>query len=361
MPGAVMLMGQAGRRKRGGSALATGYTRESLLAERSGYGRDVGNTAAGGDAMAYTEHRVTNSADSGAGSLRDALSAPNRWITFAPNLGEIRLLSDSPYRENLIVDGRGAATMHVSNYGFINPGGTTPRGNVAVSDITFDYRTWWAGNSPPVAATNGPGGFISGWPAPGANDYWMHHLTVLSNGPNAEKTAGFDDDSINLSSGSDGATRTGAQRMTVDWCRFVTNYKTSVIGNTDTDPVDLVTFHHNYFDRVYMRQPLIKGARVHAYNNWHYDWGNSGIQVAGNGRLICDNSIFTAVTRAANGIYDNPGTTTTIIRHAGNLLEAANALPAEKGTRWTIDYSFTMDTAGQALKDALTADAGARG
>lgn len=349
--------------------LLTGYTRSALLAERVGHGAGTGNSGAGGDATAYTEVQVTTSADSGAGSLRTALNTPSSWVTFAPNLGELRLLSDIPYRENTVIDGRGSGSLWISNYGFINT--VTPRGNVIITDMTFDYRQWWAGNSPPVSATNGPGGFVAGWPTTGANDYWYNHLRYMSNSWASGGGTGFDDDGVNLSSGDDGSTN--GKRCTISWCHFPWTYKPITIGNSQLDTVDLVTIHHNFFDGCWSRSPLCRNARIHYFNNWVNSWRSAGVGLASNVNFMGENNIFDRGIFNLDGITNGNGAvdlssfddipgTVTAANWTGTLTSGGVVNIFSVGTAYVPSgfYSYTADTANAALRTALSAGVGPR-
>ena len=82
----------------------------------------------------------------------------------------------------------------------------------------------------------------------------------------------FDDGLIDI--------KTGADFVTVSWCRFHNHNKVMLIGAGDDVPEDVghlnVTVHHNWFDGqggigLHQRVPRVRYGKVHVYNNF-YDY-----------------------------------------------------------------------------------------
>jgi hypothetical protein len=63
-----------------------------------------------------------------------------------------------------------------------------------------------------------------------------------------------------------------ANYVTVSWCRFHDHNKASLIGRSDTATSDVgylkVTFHHNWFDHVWINTPRLRFGFAHLFNNY---------------------------------------------------------------------------------------------
>jgi pectate lyase len=222
---------------------------------------------------------VTTTADSGPGSLRAAAqSSGAKWIRFDPNVfpvdGNARIRLQSPVRPtaNTTIDGRGARVI-IQKHGFF-----VDNSNVIATNLIFDFAaeyTHFEGNS----------AFTVGWPSFGVERIWIHKNTFLGAGP------GQLDGAVDL--------LRGANRITVSWNKFVRWDKTMLLATDLTQPeaADLISIHHNHFDRNGQRQPLARHGRFHVWNNWfdRWDWNGSygeAIVSATGARVLSERNIF---------------------------------------------------------------------
>ena len=64
-----------------------------------------------------------------------------------------------------------------------------------------------------------------------------------------------------------------ANYITVSWCHFHDHNKVSLIGRSDTATSDIgylkVTFHHNWFDHVWINSPRLRFGLAHLFNNYY--------------------------------------------------------------------------------------------
>ncbi len=55
---------------------------------------------------------------------------------------------------------------------------------------------------------------------------------------------------------------------TMDYNHYISNHKTNLVGSSDKSIQYDVTFHHNYYEGVWSRQPLARQANIHIYNSY---------------------------------------------------------------------------------------------
>lgn len=56
--------------------------------------------------------------------------------------------------------------------------------------------------------------------------------------------------------------------FTASYNHYIENHKTNLIGSSSDSVQFDVTYHHNYYDQVWSRQPLTRQANVHIYNSY---------------------------------------------------------------------------------------------
>ncbi|MBQ8940666.1 MAG: hypothetical protein IJ062_02440 [Firmicutes bacterium] len=101
---------------------------------------------------------------------------------------------------------------------------------------------------------------------------WLHNCT-FEVGDNTELNELYVDDKDKAE--GDGSTDLACgQYVTYSYNRFNNCHKTSLNGNDDPVKQYHITWHHNYFDNVSSRMPLIRQANMHSYNNYFYKGGN---------------------------------------------------------------------------------------
>jgi len=292
---------------------------QSLLAERSGFGR---RTVGGVGGRVYW---VTNSNDSGPGSLRAALESSEKlWIRFARNVS-IKLRDRIRVRSHKTVDGRGRSVA-LSGDGLLLLGAR----HVIVSDITLrDGKVDAIG--------------IKG----GASHIWVHHCD-LSN---------YEDGLIDITRDS--------SAVTVSWNRLHDHDKGMVIGlqrEHCDDSHQFVTVHHNLFDRVRQRAPRVAQSWVHHYNNVHLAWSIYAVSVSELGEVYAEQNYFEAAGQKTTFRFDLDSGE-GYLRSVGNVFRNGarpdDNSPGKVGepSRY---YSYRADRAGSALRDRVRAKVGPR-
>lgn len=314
---------------------AGNQSRQSLLDELEGFGE---KTTGGLSGDAYV---VTNLRDGGEGSLRaGAEAAGPRWIEFADGLsGTIRLGRDISVSGSKTIDGRDA-DITLANGGLRVAGD-----NVIVSHLTFvDTRE---------DAVSFYGGRKNGW---------VHQSTFVGSGDPSQ----------------DGAIDIGDRStdITVSWNRFDNWNKTSLATWEQFNGESLrglttksrFTYHHNYFKSALQRQPLVRSALLHSYNNWFEDYGQRGtgvaIQACNRAEVMSENNVF-------DNAFDRPAIKTVVEGKACTAPASARS----DGDVFTGDrnvelrdsdavfdpasfYTYTLDAAGGELRQELERSAG---
>ena len=208
-----------------------------------------GASTPGGDGGAA--YVVTSLADSGPGTLRDAVSAPNRTVSFAVG-GTIRLATSLCISgHHLTIDGSSAPS----------PGITITAASPSVAGALLDLR--------------------------GCHDVIVRHVRVcdapdLSAGDNVRIWDGaynvvIDHCSVRRAGDGNLDISDGAHDVTVQWCILAETVKNSLIRTG----VSNVSLHHNLFVHGDERDPqLDDAAPVDMVNNVVYDWsGNYGTRI----------------------------------------------------------------------------------
>ncbi len=257
---------------------STELWRESLCRECVGYAAGVTGGKGG------TWRQVTNTNNSGAGSLREALeTAGAAWITFTGSAfagaATITLTTVISITSNKTIDGRGRdVTIATSGIevGTWDHGVTGPVTNVIVENIKFKNTT---SNGQLIIAEN-------------ASDVWVDHCTFQD----------AVDEEIYVGSGSTlMSTHIAPLRVTISWCHFpvATNLTTfankALLVSDPSDTADVattITSHHNYFETG-VRCPLARWATIHAFNNY-YKRNEICIQIRHHGKLLAENEYFEA-------------------------------------------------------------------
>lgn len=68
--------------------------------------------------------------------------------------------------------------------------------------------------------------------------------------------------------------KSGVTNVTVSYNKFNDSSRAGLVGFTDSDVNNNITFHHNWYKNIQQRTPLIRNALVHVYNNY---WLNDSI------------------------------------------------------------------------------------
>ncbi|MEO1398964.1 MAG: polysaccharide lyase family 1 protein, partial [Pseudomonadota bacterium] len=239
---------------------------EALVNNAAGFGQGVSG-GLGGELC-----RVTSLEDKGAGTLRNCARKGNRWVVFDVS-GEISLEKAVRIANDTTIDGRGA-DITITNHGL----SAARRENIIIHNLKIER-------------INGDGVTVFE-----AKNIWINHVTV---GPTTDGTIDITDQS---------------QNVTVSWSHIKEQDKTMLIGNRNDkveDAAMTVTLHHNWYDNTFERNPLVRFASVHMYNNVLSDWGEGegggGVKAVYGAQMLLENNVFQAGTNTEAVLNVVPG------------------------------------------------------
>lgn len=282
---------------------------EALLNHLVGFARGASGGYGG------SIYRVTTLADSGAGSLRaGAESSSARWIVFDVS-GTIRLDSPLKVGDDTTIDGRGQR-ITITGHGIaITKRKNVILHNLEVREVKDDAVKIYQ-----------------------SERVWVDHLSLSR----------AEDGLLDITEQSTG--------VTVSWCRLEEHNKTMLIGANNSRVADKaihVTLHHNYFFKTIRRNPAVRYARVHLFNNVFSQWGEGSggdcVAATYESQLLLENNVFDPTLanrralRVTVGQYiEVPG----FVARRGNLLLGGAELFEREPTR-VFDPAALYDYAAQ--------------
>lgn len=304
--------------------------KQSLFERRAGFAKSV-----------YGGHRsdqvylVTSLADSGAGTLRDALTNDGVWVVFGVS-GTIQLASKLTVPSNVTIDGRGAS-IRLVNYGL----------------KIWDVRNVIVEN---LIIENGDASTTDAIEVVRSNLVWIDHTTLRN----------FPDGLLDIKYAPQEKTR-----VTASWNRFENHNKTMLIGlhkqHAINDRNIYVTLHHNYFAATGQRHPRVSQGYVHVYNNVLL-WKVRGAQSYDNARLLMEGNFFSTLNpqnlQATAYDLNNPDIPLGKIRapmagYNANMVIGNDSIQVlENGTVGNPSYSYVAEQATACVYYNVTLNAG---
>jgi len=174
------------------------------------------------------------------------------------------------------------------------------------------------------------------------HNVWVDHATLeASGGESAGYDALFD-------------MKATTKYVTLSYSILRNSGRGGLVGSSDTDLQNgPVTFHHNLYENIDSRTPLLRGATAHIYNNYYAGLNESGINARAGGKAKVENNYFEDSKDVLGTFYtDLPGSWQV----AGNIFD--NVTWSAKGTDTnpagpnptstttvSIPYAYTMDGA----------------
>jgi pectate lyase len=189
----------------------------------------------------------------------------------------------------------------------------------------------------------------------GVHNVWVDHNTLFASGGEDE---GYDS-LIDM--------KAGTNYVTVSYNTLRNSGRGGLIGSSDSDLANgPVTFHHNLYENIDSRTPLLRGATAHIYNNYYVGLTKSGINPRAGGKAKVDNNYFknsadvlgTFYTdlmgswQVSGNIFDNVTWTAE-----GTENHPAGPNPTSN-TSISIPYAYSLDPAS-CVPSVVTATAGA--
>jgi pectate lyase len=279
---------------------------------------------------------VTSLADSGPGTLRDAVERPEPAEVRFRVAGTISLQTHLHVGPNKTIDGRGSYPVTITNRGLI-----LAEPNVIVESLRFNRF-----GDPTVP--DDPQDAID---IRGARRVWITH----------NRFSNAADKAIQVTSGTE---------ITVSGNHFRRQSQVFQVGCytcPDGDAIRL-SVHDNHFaggDRGY-RMPTINYGYVHAWNNYLVDWAYFGMASSRVGRLLIQGNVFEAGESKRAAIHhsatpDDKDPRDGYLRSVDDiLLNGALIDENEPGHVADPPYAAAVRPASASLADSIAAAAGPR-
>ncbi|NUP36099.1 MAG: pectate lyase [Streptomyces sp.] len=187
------------------------------------------------------------------------------------------------------------------------------------------------------------------------HNVWVDHVSLLASGGEDE---GYDS-LFDL--------KDNTRYVTLSYSTLRNSGRGGLVGHSDTDlSSTYITYHHNLYQNIDSRAPLLRGGTAHMYNNYYVSLNKSGINSRVGAHAKVDNNYFkdskdvigTFYTdlmgywQVSGNIYDNVTWTAD-----GTENHPAGPDP-QSNTTVSIPYSYTLDNAS-CVPAIVTATAGA--
>ncbi|MGA9117045.1 MAG: carbohydrate-binding protein [Bacteroidota bacterium] len=169
---------------------------------------------------------------------------------------------------------------------------------------------------------------------------WIDHCTFTDTPPPGYPAGSTPDGALDI-------THT-ASYVTVSWCLFTKHDKTCLLGHSDSQTSDAamkISYHHNYYDSTAQRNPRVRFAKTHVYNNYYRRNALYGVSSNLEADVLVEGCYFTDVAIPTETSRDGSP--------PGDLVERNNIFvncgtPGTRGTAFdpSAYYSYTLDSAG---------------
>ncbi|MET8331535.1 pectate lyase [Streptomyces sp. NPDC005181] len=184
---------------------------------------------------------------------------------------------------------------------------------------------------------------------------WVDHTTLEASGGESEGFDGLFDMKDNT------------QYVTLSYSILRNSGRGGLVGSSETELSNgFITYHHNLYENIDSRTPLLRGGIAHIYNNYYVKLNESGINSRAGARAKVDNNYFkdskdvlgTFYTDAA-GYWQVSGNTFDNVTWSSPGSENNPAGPnPQSNTTVSIPYSYSPD-AGSCVPSIVTQTAGA--
>ncbi|MGW0777511.1 pectate lyase family protein [Streptomyces sp. NPDC002835] len=177
----------------------------------------------------------------------------------------------------------------------------------------------------------------------GVRNVWVDHTTLEASGGESEGYDGLFD------------MKNNTQYVTLSYSILRNSGRGGLVGSSESDLSNgYVTYHHNLYENIDSRAPLLRGGIGHMYNNHYKSLNSSGINSRAGAKAKVDNNYFedskdvlgTFYTDAA-GYWQVSGNIFDNVTWSSRSGDNNPAGPDPKSnTTVSIPYSFSLDAAG---------------
>ncbi|PPS76358.1 pectate lyase [Streptomyces sp. 46] len=172
---------------------------------------------------------------------------------------------------------------------------------------------------------------------------WIDHTTLEASGGESEGFDGLFD------------LKDNTQYVTLSYSVLRNSGRGGLVGNSESDRSNgYITYHHNRYENIDSRAPLLRGGIAHLYNNHYVRLNESGINSRAGARAKVDNNYFEDSKDVLGTFYTDEAGSWQV---GGNVFDNVTwsrpgsenhpAGPDPKSTTTVaIPYSYRLDAAG---------------
>ncbi len=171
---------------------------------------------------------------------------------------------------------------------------------------------------------------------------WVDHVTLEASGGESEGFDGLFDMKDNT------------QYVTLSYSVLRNSGRGGLVGSSETELSNgYITYHHNLYENIDSRAPLLRGGTAHMYNNHYRRLNDSGINSRAGARARVENNYFQDSKDVLGTFYT---TTTGYWQVAGNTFDNVTWSPSASDYRpagpnpvsnatVSVPYSYALDSA----------------
>jgi pectate lyase len=212
-------------------------------------------------------------------------------------------------------------------------------------------RNLWIRNVKKSGSPTSNGGDAIGMEST-VNNIWIDHNTLEASGGESD---GYDS-LLDM--------KAGVTNVTISYNHYRNSSRAGLIGSSDSDSANTnITFHHNWYENIEQRTPLLRHGLAHSYNNYFSNLSNSdmihGINSRMGGRILVEGNYFKNSNNPllASDDSNQPGCWQTrsnfldSISYDRSVGDGALVVPIISGGQFdstctvTVPYSYTLDSA----------------
>jgi pectate lyase len=196
------------------------------------------------------------------------------------------------------------------------------------------------------------------------NNIWIDHNTLEASGGESD---GYDS-LLDM--------KAGVTNVTVSYNHYRNSSRGGLIGSSDDDAANTnITFHHNWYENMQQRTPLLRHGLAHSYNNYFSNISNSdmihGINSRMGGRILVEGNYFKNSNNPLIASDDSPqagcwqtrSNTLDSISYDRSVGDGALVVPIISGGQFdstcsvTVPYPYTLESSAS-MPTIIPAQAG---
>jgi len=254
----------------------------------------------------------------------------------------------------------------VSNVTLVGVGGSGVLDQIGVhvrNSSNIVIRNLWIRNVKKSGSPLSNGGDAIGMETT-VNNVWIDHNTLEASGGESD---GYDS-LLDM--------KAGVTNVTVSYNHYRNSSRAGLIGSSDSDAANTnITFHHNWYENIEQRTPLLRHGLVHTYNNYWSNLSNSdmihGINSRMSGRILVEGNYFKNSNNPLIASDDSPqpgcwqtrSNTLDSISYDRSVGDGALVVPIISGGQFdstctvTVPYSYTLESSSS-MPTVIPANAG---